>query len=86
MQTQAELARALLIASGLPRFLWEEAMKHVAWIKNRSPHSALDGKSLYEMKHKKVPHLGSVTIFSPLCIISHPLFLSLRTIPITTDH
>ena len=63
MQTQAELARALLIASGLTRFLWEEAMKHVAWIKNRSPHSALDGKSLYKMKHKKVPHLGSIHEF-----------------------
>ena len=63
MQTQAELTRALLIASGLPRFLWEEAMKHVAWIKNRSPHSTLNGKSLYEIKHKKVPHLGDIHEF-----------------------
>ena len=38
-------------------------MKHVAWIKNRSPHSALDGKSPYEMKHKKVPHLGNIHKF-----------------------
>ena len=28
MRTRAERARALLLASGLPRFLWEEAMKH----------------------------------------------------------
>ena len=63
MQTQAELARALLITSGLPRFLWEEAMKHVAWIQNRSPHSALDGKSPYKMKHKKVYHLGNIHEF-----------------------
>lgn len=36
MRTRAELARALLISSGLPRFLWEEAMKHVEWVKERS--------------------------------------------------
>jgi len=28
MRTRAERARALLIASGLLRFLWEEAFKH----------------------------------------------------------
>ena len=34
MRTQAEQARALLISSGLPIFLWEEAMKHSAWLQN----------------------------------------------------
>ena len=69
MQTQAELTRALLIASGLPRFLWEEVMKHIAWIKNRSPHSALDGKSPYKMKHKKVPHLGDIHEFGTVAYV-----------------
>ena len=32
MQTQAELARALLLASGLPRYLWGEAMQHSVWL------------------------------------------------------
>jgi hypothetical protein len=63
MQTRAELARAILIASGLPQFLWEEAMKHVEWLKARSPHLALDGKTPYEMKHKKKPHLGDIHEF-----------------------
>ena len=63
MQTQAELTGALLITSGLPRFLWEEAMKHIACLKNRSPHCALDGKSPYEMKHKKAPHLANIHEF-----------------------
>jgi len=63
MRTRAELARALLIASGLPRFLWEEAMKHVEWIKARTPHAALDGKTPYEMKHKKKPYLGGIHEF-----------------------
>lgn len=34
MGTQAELARALLIASSLPCFLWEEAMRHATWIQS----------------------------------------------------
>jgi hypothetical protein len=34
MHTQVEQARALLIGSGLPHFLWEEAMKHLGWIQN----------------------------------------------------
>ena len=63
MRTRAELARAILISSGLPRFLWEEAMKHVEWLKERSPHRALDGKTPYEMKHKKKPHLGGIHEF-----------------------
>ena len=37
MRMQAEQARALLISSGLPRFLWEEAMKHTTWLQNRTP-------------------------------------------------
>ena len=45
MRTRAERARALLIASGLPQFLWEEAMKHATWLQNCSPASALDGKT-----------------------------------------
>ena len=38
-------------------------MKHVTWIKNRSPHSSLNGISPYKMKHKKVPHLGNIHEF-----------------------
>jgi GAG-pre-integrase domain len=34
MRTQAERARALLLASGLPRFLWKEAMSHSNWLQN----------------------------------------------------
>ena len=63
MRTRAELARSLLIASGLPRFLWEEAMKHGEWLKERTPHAALDGKTPYEMKHKKKPYLGGIHEF-----------------------
>jgi hypothetical protein len=63
MRTRAERARALLLASGLPRFLWEEAMKHTTWLQNRTPARALDGKTPYEMRHKKKPYLGGIQEF-----------------------
>ena len=63
MRTQAECARALLIASGLPRFLWEEAMKHSAWLQDRMPARALDGKTPYEKEHKCKPNLAAIQEF-----------------------
>ena len=42
-----ECTCALLIQSGLTRFLWEEAMKHTIWLQNHTPAQALDGKTPY---------------------------------------
>ena len=63
MRTRAERARALLIASGLPRFLWEEAMKQSTWLQNWLPAAALESKTPYEMKNKKKPHLAGIQEF-----------------------
>ena len=49
-QTWAERAQALLISSGLPHFLWEEAMKYSTWLQNQMPAQALNGKTPFEMK------------------------------------
>ena len=63
MRARAERARALLLASGLPRLLLEEAMKHTTWLQNRTPARALDGKTPYEMRSKKKPHLAGIQEF-----------------------
>jgi Reverse transcriptase (RNA-dependent DNA polymerase) len=63
MRTRAEGARALLLASGLPRFLWEEAIKHQAWLQDRTPARALNGKTPYEMGSNKKPHLAGIQEF-----------------------
>ena len=63
MCTRAEHTQALLIASGLPRFLWEEVMKHVTWIQDRTPTRANSGKSPNEMRCKKKPHLAGIQEF-----------------------
>jgi hypothetical protein len=63
MRTQAERAHALLLASGLPCFLWKEAMKHSAWLQDRTPAHALKGKMPYKMGDNKKPHLAGIQEF-----------------------
>ena len=38
-------------------------MKHATWLQNRTPARAIDGKTLYEMQHKKKPHLAGIQEF-----------------------
>ena len=59
----------LLITSGLPQFLWEEVMKHVTWIQDKTPACANTGKSPYEMRHKKKPHLTDIQEFSAVASV-----------------
>lgn len=40
------IVRSLLIASGLPKFLWGEAQKHAVWLFNRTPHAGIGFKTL----------------------------------------
>jgi hypothetical protein len=63
MRTRAERARAILILSSLPRFLWKEAMQHLAWLQDQTPAQALNGKTPYEMGHQKKPNLISIQEF-----------------------
>jgi hypothetical protein len=63
MRTRAEHARALLLASSLPRYLWAEAMLHSVWLQNRSSTRALNGKTPYEMAKGKKPHLAGIQEF-----------------------
>ena len=63
MCTHAERTRALLLASGLLQFLWEEVMKHVTWLQNRTPSHAIDSKTPYKMQHKKKPYLAGIQEF-----------------------
>ena len=63
MRTRAKHARALLISSGLPRFMWEEAMNHSNWLRNRTPAHTNNGKTPYELRHKKKPNLAGIQEF-----------------------
>jgi hypothetical protein len=58
-----EIARAFLIESGLPRFLWAEAVNHATWIKNRIPTRSLNGISPFEAVHGSAPDLSMLVPF-----------------------
>ena len=60
---RAEQAHTLLIATGLPRMLWEEAMEHSAWLQNRTPTHALEGRTPYEEHYKKKLNLTEIQEF-----------------------
>ena len=63
MRTRAEWVHTLLISSSLPHFLWEEAMKHSTWLKNRTPACANNGKSPYQVKTQKKLNLAGIQEF-----------------------
>ncbi|CAA7262723.1 unnamed protein product [Cyclocybe aegerita] len=55
-----ERVRVLLHSSGLPKFLWGEAARHVVWLLNRTSTKAVDGKTPYEAAFGKKPDLREV--------------------------
>ena len=57
-RTLLELIRAMLLAKGLPPFLWDEAVSHAVYIRNRSPTRALKGKTPYEAWTGKKPDVS----------------------------
>jgi hypothetical protein len=56
-------ARVMLIKSGLPKLLWEDAVAYACYLKNRSPICALNGKTPHEVLWSKKPNLTTVREF-----------------------
>ncbi|RDB27836.1 Retrovirus-related Pol polyprotein from transposon TNT 1-94 [Hypsizygus marmoreus] len=60
-RTHVEGARTMMIAAGLPKYLWAEAIRHHVWLRNRTPTSALPGNiTPYERATTKKPNLSMV--------------------------
>ena len=55
--------RAMLIDSGLPKFLWLEAMKFAMWIRNRTTTHALKGKTPYEALYGITPVISNLHLW-----------------------
>lgn len=58
-----EKVRALLIASGLPKFLWREAVMHAVWLKNCTLTKALGGKTPYKALTGFIPGLAGLPVW-----------------------
>jgi len=56
-RTLLEMAKYLLIQSGLPNFFWAEAIMTANFIRNRCSSKSLDSKTPYEMWHGKRPRM-----------------------------
>jgi hypothetical protein len=59
-RTAMEKVRALIIASGLPLFLWGEALLHAIWLKNRTSTKALGGRTPFEAINGTAPDLSNL--------------------------
>ena len=62
-QTLLEMARAMIIAKGLPKFLWDEAVAHANYLRIRSPTRALESQTPYEAKTGRKLNIGHLQEF-----------------------
>lgn len=62
-RTLLELARAMLFARGLPKFLWAEAVSHAAYLRNHAPTRALDGMTPEEAWTGQKPDVSHLREF-----------------------
>src|SRR5271168_196197 len=53
----------MLHASGLPKFLWGEAVKHAIYLKNRTSTKAFNGKTFFEVFEGSKPNLRGLPEF-----------------------
>jgi len=61
-----ELARAMRITTDLPVFLWEQAIAHTAYVRNRAYSSAIKVATPYESWFNKKPDVSHLCEFGAL--------------------
>jgi hypothetical protein len=69
-RTLAELSRAMLIANDLPEFLWEYAVLHAAYLRNRSFTHYLPNSTPHQGWHNAKPNVSHLQEFrAPVWIL-----------------
>ena len=71
-RTIAENMRAMLYHAKLPKKFWAEAINTAVYLKNRSPHSYLDGITPFEIFHGQKPNLSNLRVFGCLTTVHIP--------------
>jgi transposase InsO family protein len=59
-----ELSRAMLTGQNMPEFLWEQAVAHAAYVRNRAYTRALETATPYEVWFKRKPQVAHLREFS----------------------
>ena len=62
-RTLVEMARTMLIASKLPEFLWEQAVAHAAYVRNRAYTRAIPNTTPYQRWHGEKPEIAYLRPF-----------------------
>lgn len=70
--TLAERARAMLLAHGSAKFLWQEAFAYACYLKNRTPTHTLRGVTPYELLWNKRPDIQDAQEFGIPCWVLVP--------------
>ena len=69
-RTLAEIARAMIDAHKLPEYLWEYAIAHSTYVRNRAYTMSLKNKTPYEAWFKKKPNVSHLREFgAPVWIL-----------------
>ncbi|XP_021752647.1 uncharacterized protein LOC110715354 [Chenopodium quinoa] len=68
-QTLEEMARTMLIASGLPRNFWAKAVNTACYILNRVTIRSIINKTLYELFRGRKPNISHLRAFGCKCFV-----------------
>ena len=71
-RTIMEATRAMLHGQDLPMHLWAEAARTTVYVHNRTPHRALENKTLEEVFSGQKPEVSHLRIFGCLVYIHIP--------------
>ena len=72
-RTLVELARAMMIAQNVPTFLWEYAIQHAAYLRERAPTRTLPEKTPYEAWYGRKPDVSHLREFgTPVYVLLQP--------------
>ena len=71
-RTLIEMAKCMLKNAKMGKSMWPHAILAATFVKNRLPHSALDGKIPFEMiSHERV-NLSNLKVFGCICYANNP--------------
>jgi len=72
-RTLMNKVRALLITSGLPKFLWGEAAISATYLYNRTPNSSLsEYRTPYELKLGEKPNIANIRVWGSIAYKKEP--------------
>ncbi len=86
-RTLVELARAMLTATQLPEFLWEPAITHTAYVRNRSYTRSIPSRTPYQGWNTNKPNVSHLREFgTPVHILLQGQQTQCKILPKTHQH